>query len=203
MVQQTIALFRYLMLGIVSRRLFIALALLMLLATLGSGFVHELTIINGDAIVAALVADFLRYCLVLLALLIVTSAVAEDFQSRQFERLLTMPLARWQYIVAQLGVIACLCLLLSLPVWLLISVYSDPALGAYWAAALWLELMLISLLGLLAILSLEKVPLAVLFALAVYLLAKFSGLIRTFPYSKHVCMVCLYLSFKKLVPYSR
>jgi hypothetical protein len=37
--------------------------------------------------------------------------------------------------------------------------------------------MLISLLGMLAILSLEKVPLAVFFSLAIYLLAKLSGLI--------------------------
>jgi ABC-type Na+ efflux pump permease subunit len=107
----------------------------------------------------------------------VASAVAEDFESRQFERLLTMPLARWQYIAAQALVIACLCLLLVLPVLLLISYYDGLALGVYWAGALWLELMLISLLGLLAILSLEKVPLAVFFSLAIYLLAKLSGLI--------------------------
>ena len=42
---------------------------------------------------------------------------------------------------------------------------------------MWLEIFLIGLLGLLAILSLEKIPLAVIFTLAVYLLAKLSGLI--------------------------
>ena len=177
MIHQTIALFRYLMLGIVSRRLFVLLVLLVLAAALGGGFIHELTIINGDAIVNAFIADFLRYCLALLVLLVVTSAVAEDYESRQFERLLTMPLSRWQYIAAQTLVIACLCLLLVLPALLLVSFYSGPALGAYWAGALWLELMLVSLLGMLAILSLEKVPLAVFFSLAIYLLAKLSGLI--------------------------
>ena len=177
MIHQTIALFRYLMLGIVSRRLFVLLVLLVLAAALGGRFIHELTIINGDAIVNAFIADFLRYCLALLVLLVVTSAVAEDYESRQFERLLTMPLSRWQYIAAQTLVIACLCLLLVLPALLLVSFYSGPALGAYWAGALWLELMLVSLLGMLAILSLEKVPLAVFFSLAIYLLAKLSGLI--------------------------
>ena len=177
MIYQTIALFRYLMLGIVSRRLFVLLAILLLAAVLAGGFIHELTIINGDAIVIAFIADFLRYCLALLALLMVASAVAEDFESRQFERLLTMPLSRWQYIAAQALVIACLCLLLVLPVLLLVPFYGGLALGVYWAGALWLELMLISLLGLLAILSLEKVPLAVFFSLAIYLLAKLSGLI--------------------------
>ncbi len=178
MTSQTIALFRYLMLGIMSRRLFVLLAVLVLAAVLSASFIEELAIINGAAIVSAFIADFLRYSLSLLALLVVASAVAEDYQSRQFERLLTMPLARWQYIVAQTLVIACLCLLLALPALLLVSMYSGVAVGFYWAAALWLELLLISLLGLLAILSLEKIPQAVFFSLVIYLLAKLSGLIN-------------------------
>jgi ABC-type transport system involved in multi-copper enzyme maturation permease subunit len=177
MTRQTIALFRYLLLGIMSRRLFVLLAALTLAAVLSASFIEELAIINGAAIGSAFIADFLRYSLSLLALLIVASAVAEDYQSRQFERMLTMPLARWQYIAAQTLVIACLCLLLVLPALLLVSIYSGLALGFYWAAALWLELLLVSLLGLLAILSLEKIPPAVFFSLAIYLLAKLSGLI--------------------------
>lgn len=177
MTGQTIALFRYLMLGIMSRRLFALLVILILVAVLSGSFITELAIINGTAIVTAFVADFLRYSLVLLVLLMVSSAVAEDYQSRQFERLLTMPLARWQYIAAQTLVIACLCLFLVLPVFLLIAVYASPAIGLYWAGALWLELSLISLLGLLATMSLEKITPAVFFSLAIYLLSKLSGLI--------------------------
>jgi ABC-type transport system involved in multi-copper enzyme maturation permease subunit len=157
--------------------LFVLLAVLLLTAVLSGSFIQQLAIINSGAIVGAFIADQLRYSLALLALLMVASAVAEDYESSQFERLLTMPLARWQYIAAQFMVIACLCLLLVLPVGLLLSLYSGPVIGIYWAAALWLELMLISLLGLLAILILEKIPPAVFFTLAIYLLAKLSGLI--------------------------
>ena len=153
------------------------LAVLVLAAVLTGNFIDELAIINGDAIVVAFVADFLRYSLALLALLMIATSVAEDYESRQFERLLTMPLARWQYIAAQTLVIASLCLLLVLPVLLLVSLYSSLAIGVYWAAALWLELFLIGVLGLLAILSLEKIPQAVFFSLAIYLLAKLSGVI--------------------------
>ena len=165
------------MLGIMSRRLFVLLAILILVAVLSGSFIGELAIINSKAIVSAYVADFLRYSLGLLALLMIATNVAEDYSSRQFERLLTMPLARWQYIAAQALVIACLCLLLVLPVAILIPIYSNFGLGMYWAASLWLELFLLGLLGLLAILSLEKIPQAVFFSLAVYLLAKLSGLI--------------------------
>ncbi|MDH3386534.1 MAG: hypothetical protein OEN02_01410 [Gammaproteobacteria bacterium] len=177
MLAQTISLFRYLMLGIMSRRLLLLMAILSLVAVLCASFIGELAIINGEAIVVAFVADFLRYSSALLALLMIATGVAEDYQSRQFERLLTMPLARWQYIAAQTLAIACLCLLLVVPALILIALYGDAGLGFYWAASLWLELFLISLLGLLAILSLEKIPQAVFFSLAVYLLAKLSGLI--------------------------
>ena len=174
---QTISLFRFLMLGILSKRLFVLMAIMVLAAVLGGSFIDELAIINGNAIQIAFVADFLRYSMALLALLMIATSVAEDYEFRQFERLLTMPLARWQYIAAQTLVIASLCMLLILPVALLISLYGNPAIGLYWAGALWLELFLLGILGLLAILSLEKIPQAVIFSLAIYLLAKFSGLI--------------------------
>ena len=52
MASQTIALFRYLMLGIMSRRLFALLAILVLVAVLSASFIQELAIINGAAIMA-------------------------------------------------------------------------------------------------------------------------------------------------------
>lgn len=174
---QTISLFRFMMLGILGRRFAVLLLILMLTAVLFGGFVSELALVNGRAIVVALMADFLRYSLALLTLLVISANVAEDYEFRQFERLLTMPLARWQYIAAQTLVIACLGAMLALPAALLVGFYSDLSTGLYWAAALWMELFLLGLLGLLAILSLEKIPLAVFFSLAVYLLAKLSGLI--------------------------
>ncbi|MDH3633153.1 MAG: hypothetical protein OES20_00470 [Gammaproteobacteria bacterium] len=177
MLAQTISLFRYLMLGIMSRRLLVLLILLVLASVLTGSFISELAIINGKAIASAFIADFLRYSLALLALLTIAISVAEDYESGQFERLLTMPLARWQYVAAQTLVIASLCLLLVLPVLMLVSMYSGIAIGFYWATALWMELFLLGVLGLLAILSLEKIPQAVFFALAIYLLAKLSGLI--------------------------
>ena len=177
MLAQTIALFRYLWLGIISRRFLLLVGILLLVAALAGAFLGELAIIRGDAIVAGFVADFLRYALALLMLLVIAASVADDYEFRQFERLLSMPLSRWQYIAAQALVIAALAFVLVIPVTLLMLLYTDVAAGFYWAAALWLELLLVGLLGLLAIMSLEKVPQAVFFALAVYLLAKLSGLI--------------------------
>ena len=174
---QTISLFRFLLLGILNRRLVVLVMILVVLALLFSSFITELAIINSERIAQALLADFLRYSLVFLTLLLVTTSVAEDYQFRQFERLLTMPVSRWQYIAAQFLVVATIAAVLCLPVLLIISFSTSLEVALYWSAALWLEMLLIGLVGLLAILSLEKIPLAVFFSIAIYMLAKLSGLI--------------------------
>jgi len=177
MIGQTISLFRFLLLGILNLRLVVLVSILLLVAVLLSSFIAELAIINSDQIATAVLADFLRYCLVFLALLLVTTNVAEDFEFKQFERLLTMPVARWQYIAAQFMVVASIAAMLVLPVFVILTLLSSMELALYWSVALWLEILLVGLLGLLAILSLEKIPQAVFFSLAVYMLSKLSGLI--------------------------
>jgi len=174
---QTISLFRYLLLGILNLRLFVLVVILVALALLFSSFITELAIINSERIAQALLADILRYSLVFLTLLLVTTSVAEDYQFRQFERLLTMPVSRWQYIAAQFLIVATISGILALPVLLITWLNSSIEIALYWSAALWLEMLLLGLVGLLAILSLEKIPVAVFFSVAIYLLAKLSGLI--------------------------
>jgi len=175
---QTITLFRYFMLGIVNRRLFGLLGILLLVAFLASGFVFELAIINSAQIASALMGDFLRYSFVLLALLMIVSNVAEDFESKQFGRLFTMPIARWQYIFAQILLIGCVAFILSIATLIVLLPGISFELALYWSTALCMEIFLVGLLGLIAILSLEKIPQAVFFTLAIYLLAKLSELIR-------------------------
>ncbi len=58
MLAQTIALFRYLWLGIISRRFLLLVGILLLVAALAGAFLGELAIIRGVAIVAGGVADF-------------------------------------------------------------------------------------------------------------------------------------------------
>jgi ABC-type transport system involved in multi-copper enzyme maturation permease subunit len=165
------------MLGIVNLRLFVLVSILIAIAVLLSSFITELAIINSRQIATAMLADFLRYSFVFLALLLVANNVADDFEFKQFERLLTMPVSRWQYIAAQFLAIASIAFILAFPVLLVIAIVDSIEVALYWSAALWLEILLVGLVGLLAILSLEKIPQAVFFSVAVYLLAKLSGLI--------------------------
>jgi ABC-type transport system involved in multi-copper enzyme maturation permease subunit len=177
MIGQTISLFRFLLLGTLNLRLLLLVLILVIAASLFSSFITELAIINSHQIAVALLADILRYSLGFLAVLLITTSVAQDFESRQFERLLTMPISRWQYIAAQFMAIASIALLLVLPVMLVLGLVTGLDVAFYWSAALWLEILLLGLVSLVAILSLEKIPQAVFLTLAVYLLAKLSGLI--------------------------
>ncbi len=177
MMSQTISLFRFLLLGVINLRLFALVSILVIVAGLLSSFITELAIVNSHAIAAALLADMLRYSLVFLALLLVTTSVAQDFEFKQFERLLTMPISRWQYIAAQFMAIASIAFVLVLPVLLVVLFVASIDVAFYWVAAVWLEILLVGMLSLVAILSLEKIPQAVFFTLAIYLLAKLSGLI--------------------------
>jgi ABC-type transport system involved in multi-copper enzyme maturation permease subunit len=177
MMGQTISLFRFLLLGVLNLRLFALVLILVIVAGLLSSFITELAIINSHAIAAALLADLLRYALVFLALLVIITSVAQDFEFKQFERLLTMPVSRWQYIVAQFMAIMSIASFMVLPVLPVVSLVSGFDIALYWTLALWLEILLVGMLGLVAILALEKIPQAVFLSLAVYLLAKLSGLI--------------------------
>jgi len=177
MIGQTISLFRFLLLGILNLRLLVMVSILLVVSVLLSSFITELAIINSRQIATAVLADFLRYGLIFLALLLVITNVAEDFEFKQFDRLLTMPISRWQYIAAQFMVIASVAAVLVSPVLIILALRSSLDLALYWSAALWLEMLLVGLIGLLAILSLEKIHQAVFFSLAIYMLAKLSGLI--------------------------
>lgn len=177
MFSQTIALFRFQMRGIVYGRLLVLYLVLLLGAFFLGGFVGELALINSLAVQAASVAEFIRYSFVILVMLTVALQVVDDFDYRQFERLLTMPIARWQYIVAEVMVISAFCALLVMPVFPLMALLSDSSISAYWVVSLWLELVLVGLVAMLGALSLEKVAAAVMFSLAIYLLAKLSGFI--------------------------
>ena len=177
MFRQTIALFRYQLVGIVNRRLALLLLAIVSAGFLLSRFVAELAIINSETIALSALADFLRYALVLVMVITLSYQVAQDYEARQFDRLLAMPLSRWQYLVAQWLVMFFFAFLLALPVGLLLWWLAGSPLALYWSVALLLELLLVGQFALLAILSLEKLPLAVMLSLTLYLLAKAAPII--------------------------
>jgi len=178
LIRQTIALFRYQLLGIINTRVIILLCLVFSVAFVGSQFIAELAILNSEDIALAALADFLRYSLVILLIISLSFQVSQDYESGQFERLLAMPLSRVQYVLAQFMVLLVLAFILILPLFITVLLLSDSTDAMYWAVATFLELILVGQFALLAIVSLEKLPISVIFTFAIYLLSKSASLIE-------------------------
>ena len=75
MFNQTIALFRYQLVGILNRKVFVVLLAVVVAAFMFSRFVAELAIINSDSIALASLADLLRYSLMLMLVIVLLVAV--------------------------------------------------------------------------------------------------------------------------------
>lgn len=177
MFNQTITLFRYQLLGILNGRNLFLLLVIFSVAFLASQFVSQLAILHSKPVALATLADLLRYSLVLLIIIVLSHQVSQDYELSQFERLLAMPLSRLQYVLAQFIVLLVLVLLVTLPVFVIFWLLSDLSTATYWATSVALELLLAGQFTLLAIISLEKLPLAVIFSVSLYLLSKSASLI--------------------------
>ena len=177
MISQTIALIQFFLLNYSQRKNMILLLVIVFLGYISSQFVHELSLINSKEAQFAYQIEFYRYALVLLSALILIVAVADDFASRQFENLLSMPLSRWQYIAAQISAMAILNAAMVFVTSLVLAIQIEVNVLIIWSISMWLELMLCSFLGLLAILSLEKVPSAMILLLSLYVLSRASPII--------------------------
>jgi len=178
MLRQTIALFRYQLLGIINIRVGMILLIILLAGVLSNRFIAELAILNSNNIALAGLADFMRYGMMLVMVVTVCHQITQDYDLLLFERLLAMPINRMQYVLAQLMVVVVFAVVLTLPVLILMLTMGAADKAIYWSAALILELILVGQFATLASLSLEKLPAAVLFSLTIILLAKAAPLIE-------------------------
>ncbi len=174
---QTIALIRFQLSGILDRRFWLLLLALLLVSLLVGRFAADLSLVEGDAIALAVQAEFLRYSLWLLLSIQLSVLLADAYASGQMERSLAMPISRAQYLLALLAVELVLICLLAFSSALLLGLYGSAEKILYWAAALFLEGLLLAQFCVLAILSLRRLTPALMLTLAFYLLARAAPLI--------------------------
>jgi hypothetical protein len=177
MFTQTIALFRYQWLAVINWKNLLVLCAIYLAAFLVSQFSAQLAIINSPEVALGVLADFLRYCLALFMVISICYQVAQDYELGQFDRLLAMPVSRWQYVLAQFLVVVAIAFFMCLPVLLLLLLTAPLTVATYWSLAVFLELILVGLISMLAILSLEKLPVAIVFSIALYLFSRLAPVI--------------------------
>jgi hypothetical protein len=170
--RQTIALFQYQLVGAVNRRLLALLLVLYLVVFLAGQFAAELAIINSELLLPAFQAELIRYGLVLALSVVFCVRVVAEYERAQFERLLSMPVSRLQYVLAQYLLIVVFALACLVPALVLLWVSAGSQLAVYWFVALALELVLVGQFALLAAISLGNLAAAVLFTLGFYLLCR-------------------------------
>lgn len=177
MLSQTIALFRYQFLMVINRKnLFVVFAIY--ISAIGvSQFSAELAIINSNEVAVGVLADYLRYSLVLYLAISICHQIAQDYELGQFDRLLAMPIARWQYVLSQFLVVCAFAWVMCIPVFLMMTLNAEFSVAIYWTLAVYQELILVGLISMLATLSLEKLPISIIFTFAMYVLTKLVPLI--------------------------
>ena len=148
-----------------------AFLVLLVIVVLTGQFVTQLALIDVERIANALMADLMRYCLVFIMLVTVCYQISQDYELQFFDRLLAMPVSRFQYLLAQLALVTVLAVLFVLPLLLVLGL-SDLNSAVYWAAAVFLELLLVGQIASLVSISLEKLPVALMASLAFYLFIK-------------------------------
>jgi len=177
MISQTITLIKFFLLNYSQRKNSVLLGVILLVGFMLAQFTADLSLINSAEAQFSFQIEFYRYGLILLSSLILIVAIADDFASRYFENLLSMPLSRWQYIAAQMGAITLMNAMMVLMACAVLLAQADFYSVLIWFFSMWFELMLCSMFALLAILSLERVPSAMILLLSLYVLSRSSTII--------------------------
>ncbi len=172
MFAQTIALFRFQLLGVVNRRLLVLMLVVSALGLLVSQFVAGLALVEGERISNAALAEFMRYALSIVLVALLAVQLTQDYENGQFERVLAMPIRRVQYLLSLFALQALLSGLLGLGAGLLLGLNAPAWQALYWGLSLWLELLLLGQFVALSALTLEKLAAVLLLTLALYLLAR-------------------------------
>lgn len=172
MFAQTIALFRYQLVGLVNRRLLFLLVVVAGLALLVGQFVGALALVEAGPIRAAMIGEFMRVALSIALVALLAVQVTQDYASGQFERMLAMPIHRAQYLLALFTLQAILSGLLAFAGAIVLIPFAPLEDALYWFLALWLELILLGQFVALSALTLERLAPVLMLTLALYLLAR-------------------------------
>ena len=174
---QLISLVRYQSAAVLNLRLLAFLFVVLTGSFLASQFIAELALINRQSIGLAAFVEMARYCLVFWLLVQVCFQVNQDYELAQFDWILALPVARYQYLLSQVCQIIVLSAVAASLVFFSLLAVANLQVALIWSLSLLLELILTGHIALLAAVSLRKLPLAVLFAFAIYLLARVAPLI--------------------------
>ena len=172
-----ISLVRFQAATLVNLRLLALLIVILMACFMTSQFIAELALINRLSIGLAVFVELARYCLVFWLLVQVCFQVNRDYELAQFDWILALPVARYQYLLSQVCQILILSVVAGILVFVSLMAITTLPVAFSWSLSLLLELILTGHIALLTAISLRKLPMAVLLAIGIYLLARVAPLI--------------------------
>ncbi len=137
-----------------------------------AGFVGELAITETSQIQVSILGFLTRFFAALLMILLVSSSCIREFNDKTISILLSLPYQRYQYYLGKLTGFALLSLAIGLIFSIPIVSYSGFSQSVIWCLSLSLELIIVSSVTLLFVLSLGNMTSAFAITVAFYLLSR-------------------------------
>ena len=150
----------------------------LLLAVVGSVFVHQIAIAENARIQTTFLAATMRFASVFIVSLYIISTMVREFNDKGLELMLSLELPRAVYVLGRLAGFAAIALLAAVLVSIPLLWLASPNEVALWGASLWMELLIVTALSLFAAVSFSQVMPAAAFVAAFYLLARSITAIR-------------------------
>jgi len=154
-----------------------------LLLFAASFFVREIAIADSHRLQTTFLGATSRLACVLIASVLIISAVVREFNEKGHLLLLSMDLGRTQYVLGKFFGFALPAAAMGVAIGALVGSVAGFAQTADWTAALVFELMLMAAVSLFAALALRQMLPAMLFAVGFYLLARAIGGIQLLAHS--------------------
>lgn len=135
-------------------------------------FVGALSITEAEGMQVSITASLLRIFSICLISLFVISSGVREWQDKNVEMILSLPMPRYAYLFGKLTGFAALSLCFALCAGLLLALYAPVAQVACWALSLLFEQVLMVAFSLLCLLTFSNVTVSFISATAFYLLAR-------------------------------
>ena len=137
-----------------------------------SALTAEVAITESREIARGLLGAWLRLASVFVVALFVSSSVVRDFNDKGMELVLALPVPRSAWLAGRLAGYAVVALVCAAAATALLLAFVPPGQALLWGATLACELLLVSVLAVLCVLTLHQVTLALSAVLGFYLLSR-------------------------------
>ena len=141
-------------------------------------FIGELTVTEGAATQATLLASALRLYSVFTVSLFVISSMTREFNDKGFELILSHPVPRASYYFGKFIGFSIVALIISFFIFVCLSIHVPIISAGYWSFSLFCELLIIIAMSLLCLFSFNSITISFTVVMSFYFLSRSMEIIQ-------------------------